>query len=223
MAIKQSQLQQIPQRNKDLAFGYIRECEEKNKRKLSIPEMIKYLCLVYGNPNKDEFDINNTHTDIIIEGHSIKKCRLGVVARTSMLTNIVIKGIHIWTFKCVSTEARFDMIGIRRIDSNLENKQLNKWLDDGGECVSVGYGIHSNGQLSNPLNPCSFGTRHGLGWAEGDIIEMRLDFDNLSLSYKVNENDSGWAFDIEPGKYTAGVTLYRDDSCYCLISYQHIY
>ena len=57
MSVEQSKLQQTPQRNKDLAFRYVRECEEKNKRKISIPEMVTYLCLTYVNQIEDNLQI----------------------------------------------------------------------------------------------------------------------------------------------------------------------
>ena len=69
MALKQSSLSQIPQRNKDLAFGYVHEKEKENK--ISVPDMIKYLCLVYLNQNKDEFDGNLCDKKIEITGDSI--------------------------------------------------------------------------------------------------------------------------------------------------------
>ena len=53
MSLKQSELQKIPQRNKDLGFGFAKRNENANRS--TIPEMIKYLCLIYLNQNKDEF------------------------------------------------------------------------------------------------------------------------------------------------------------------------
>ena len=69
MALKQSKLKQIPLRNKDVAFGYVRESEKANKT--SVPEMIKYLCLLFLNSNKDKCDPDHTSTHLKIEEHSI--------------------------------------------------------------------------------------------------------------------------------------------------------
>ena len=58
---------------------------------------------------------------------------------------------------------------------------------------------------------------------------MKVDFNNLSLSYKINQIDYGKAFYIKYGEYRAAIGLFalprRDgsNSCYNLISYQQIY
>ena len=223
MAFKQSQLQQIPQRNKDLTFGYVRECEKKNNRTLSIPEMIKYLCLIYINQNKDKFDGNSTCKGIRIEDNSIKKNNLLSSQASSLLTNIVMKGIHIWRFRIDVTTSGYDMIGIRKSDES-DSKDLDRWLDwTGKEEVSVGYGFFANRKLSNPDSILGLGKSYGRTWQDQDVVEMRLDFNDLSLSFGIDGHSYGKAFDIKPGKYRAGVTLSGTDSCYCLISYQHVY
>ena len=67
---------------------------------------------------------------------------------------------------------------------------------------------------------------------DGDIIDMILNFENLSLRYKINDVDCCWyvnrnvnAFDdIVKGRYKAVVSIY-DDGGACtiqLMSYQHI-
>ena len=99
MALKPSKLNQIPQRNKDLAFGYVKECEISHNS--SIPKMIKYLCLIYLNQNKDEFDSNNTHKDLTINGQSIIRSKeLDICdCNSCLLVNEVNTGINIWTFQ----------------------------------------------------------------------------------------------------------------------------
>ena len=67
MALKRSKLNEIPQRNKDLAFGFVKECEKENKS--IIPSIIKYLCLNYLNQNKDKFDIKHVDKEYIIMYH----------------------------------------------------------------------------------------------------------------------------------------------------------
>ena len=100
MALKQCKLQQIPQRNKDLTFGYVKEYEKKNKHE--IPNMIAYLCLIYWNGNKDTFDPENKHPSIKINGNSVE-LRNSDTPRLSRvyncyLENIVNKGTNIYSF-----------------------------------------------------------------------------------------------------------------------------
>ncbi len=63
MAVNKTKLNSIPQRNKDVVFGFARE-EETKCNNINIPEMIKYLCLLYLNQNKDKFVlVDNTRKD----------------------------------------------------------------------------------------------------------------------------------------------------------------
>ena len=221
MALKQTKLNQIPQRNKDLAFGYVRE--EEKQYKLSIHKMIKYLCLIYLNPNKDKFNKNNTFTDIVININEIKfkypDCSFG----TSYLENIVKSGIHIWKYKCLTKKFNGDeMIGIR--DNNFKPLPLNRTFIFGG-CINkpVGYGFHlRSGKLTNPKTRKGYGPYYGKKCVNGDIIEMTLDFNDLTLSYKINNKNYGKAFDIKPGEYIASLSIYKG-ACYSLIAYQKIY
>ena len=59
MALKQRNLQLIPQRTKDLVLGFIHE-REQIINNTSIPTLIKYLILVHLNPNKDKFDSSSS-------------------------------------------------------------------------------------------------------------------------------------------------------------------
>ena len=53
-----------------MVFGYVKECEKKNKR--IIPDMIAYLCLMYLNQGKDKFEPKNIRQHIKIDGDCIK-------------------------------------------------------------------------------------------------------------------------------------------------------
>ena len=119
MALKQSKLEQIHPRNRDLAFGYVRNCENQNKA--SIPEMIKYLCLLFLNSNKDKFDPDNTSKSLRIEHNSVSQtdCAHREYAVNTFLFNEVTKRVHVWKFKCNYSGDRpqFDQIGIWKVNS----------------------------------------------------------------------------------------------------------
>ena len=114
MALKKSKLSQIPERNKDLAFGYVKQCEQTNKT--SIPEMIKYLCLVYLNQNKDKIDLQRSHQDFKMDGDQLQIKKKICRRANAYFENIAWKGIHIWKFKLVNISFS-DLIGI--VDVNL--------------------------------------------------------------------------------------------------------
>ena len=215
MALTKSNLEQIPQRNKDLAFGYVKECEKKNKQ--VIPSMIKYLCLVYSNRNKDKFDVENSHQTFKSKGNSIehnseeRTCEY----HNCYLENVVSKGIHIWKFKCDS-QSMLDLIGIRNV---AESSRLTGIFFVGRDDMTVvGYGDVVGGCTISNASP--FGQKCN----DGDLIEMRLDFNNLTLNFKVNDNGYGKAFNINPGQYRAaiGVIANVKHHKYTLLSYQNI-
>ena len=223
MALKQSKLQQIPQRNKDLAFQYVKDCEKKNKN--IVPDMIKYLCLIYFNQNKDTFDAKNTHQNIKIKGNSVEK-RNGAIMEedvNSYLENIVSKGIHIWTFKCDKVYT-LDMIGIRNVDD--EEPRLDGYFDASSEDGTkvIGHGFVMDGSCTDQDNATKVGWKYGQTCRNNDTVAMTLNFNDLSLSFKINDNDYGKAFDIKQGSYRAviGFCCYSDDHHYTLTSYQHI-
>ena len=220
MALKQCKLNEIPTRNRDLAFGYVKECERRNKS--TVPSMIKYLCLIYLNQNKDSFDPNNTHKDIKINADGDElQTKGGNDHFTICLRNITCSGINIWKFKCKKRSCD-DSIGITKAEASADDLS---YLDYEGE-TQIGYAFAAEGRITNPKDCYSWGDEYGNGWEEGDIIEMRVDFNKLELTYKVNETPHGKAFDIDHGEYKAALSVYPDtsyDASYQLLSYQHIY
>ena len=223
MALKQSKLQQIPQRNKDLTFGYSRECGISNKK--TIPDMIKYLCLIYLNETYETIDANYTHRNININGNVIT-CN-SHTAINCYLENIVNKLAHIWTFKC-HQRSSLDLIGIRKCKDI--TPRLNGYFDGltFGTAQSIkgrcgGYGFKVDGLLTNPDNPRQWGGYCQYKCINGDIIAMKLDFNDLSLSFKINDGNFDKAFDIQYNDYRAVITMTSQHSCYELISYHKVY
>ena len=218
MALKQSKLNKIPQRNKDLAFGYAKECEKEQK--FTIPSMIKYLCLIYLHQSKDTFDPFNTHKEITIDGDTISTTSKNSVL-TSLLENMVNLGVHIWRFKCMAIWACKDCIGITK---SMKLKDGMSYLDYDGE-EQVGYLFSAMGKVTNQHDSHNWGDEYGEKWGVGDVIEMKADFIKLELSFKVNKIDCGKAFDIHGGNYKATITMNTHylKQAYQLISYQHTY
>ena len=207
MDLKRSKLQQIPQRNKDLTFGYVNKCEKMNRT--VIPNMIKYLCLIYLNTNYDEFDKNNTHKALIIMNNLIKGAGVDREEphQTSYLTNIAHKGTHVWIFKCFQTnQYKQNLIGIRKVEQG--SLALTGYFDEGYGHESVGYGLFTTGLLTNPQDSRDNGRRYTSKLAQGThIIKMTLNCKNWSLSYEINNTDHSKAFDIKPGQYRAAISF----------------
>ena len=221
MALKKSKLKEIPQRNKDVVFGYAKECAVKYT--LFIPETITYLCLIFLNENKDEFDAKNPDNLLIINGDTIAINRIFRVKFYFMnvdvrayLGNIVCGGIHIWRFKLNYWCSNSDLIGLIKNDSNLSIKQAKHW-----------YGFNSHfGRLLNDKSPkedINYIKKYHGECKSFDIIEMKIDFYKLCLSYKINKVDHGKAYDIDPGEYRACIWIFSAKSNYTLMSYHKIY
>ena len=185
------------------------------------PAMIKYLCLVYLNQNKDEFDPNNTNDKIKIDGMTVTAIGCGVSLATR-LKNIVNTGCHIWRFKCGSkSECGIgDIIGIISNDiSFAPNHYFGSFTGS--------YGFAVAGNLQGALDQAVTNGNYARRCEMGDILEMTVDFNELTLSYKINDIDYGKAFDIKCGEYRAEISMFafswEPKSCYTLTSYQHIY
>ena len=234
MALKRSKLSQIPQRNKDLAFGYVHEKEKENK--MAVPEIIKYLCLVYFN-STDLFDPDQHGDAIQINGNSMIAEMNAVDVENVYLKNVVSAGIHVWKFKSIGDCDELgtpDMIGIFNMEYNhLIGKHDGRYFDnyydtDKCACICHGYGFASDGILTNEEDPSDWGKKYGdHGWKKDDIIEMRLDFNKQYLKFKVNEKGYGVAFEIDATKkWKAAISVGQRGACkakFELISYRKLY
>ena len=82
--------------------------------------------------------------------------------------------------------------------------------------------IMNYGKLADRENFGSYGSDYGAICADGDIIEMILDMNKMTLSYKVNDKEYGVAFhNIDNTKYKAGLTMCHKTSKYEFISYMN--
>ena len=213
MALRKSALSQIPERNKDLIFGFIRESQNNAKLNIVIPVMINYLCLVYFNQNKDCFNAELTHHILEVNKNTII-CKHSFHSKCcAYLRNIVSKNVHIWKFRINNpNEVRSivcDEIGVTKAI----NPSTTNWN---------GYALRLAGIIINgsTMKFCRSDCKK-----DGDLLEMMLDFNTLSLSFKINNNNFLKALDIEPGSYRAGIRFNPgfESYGYTLISYQEIY
>ena len=205
----QKKNKEIPQRKKDLLFGYVRNCEKEIKQN-NVPMVIKYLCLGFWNVVGDEFDEKSTNSKISIfkdgiNGINSIKLSDGDGSRknvNSYLLNVMSSGIHIWTFK-QSKYNDFDMIGIVNVKEHGSSLNL-----EGGFGNACDYAL----SLSS-ANGCE----------DDHTIEMTLNMTNPSLRWRINDDDVR-EIAIEKGEYRAAVSLYHDggECVVTLLSYRHI-
>ena len=225
MDLKLSKLKKIPLRNKNLIFGYVKDNWEKINNAKIIPEMIKYMFLIYFNIDIDTFDKNMTNDAFEILGNDCiislpRKFVLGSGTNiNSYLSNVISTqtdgGIHVWKFKQNAVNWN-DSIGISKISSLNLTGDLDK---DGQYCFMLsGHCFKSDKELT-------YGDAYGESYKKDSVIEMILDCtnNNKSLRWIINDKDYGKAFDIKDGSYRAVVSLYNDGGgCVVeLISYQY--
>ena len=198
MALKESNLNDIPQRIRDVVFGWTREEEKDNDQ--SIPRMVKCLCLLYFNSSikEDKIAIGQGINYIKIKMDD-KKCISirGNERIVCYLENIAYHGIHIWIFCCNKLDVN-DIIGI----ATTENKQEKR------------YGFQLKGKTRG-----FGGGRSIVRCMTGDIIKMTLDMNDFSLSYSVQGANFGKDYVIS-AKYRAFVRI-KNNGCYQLLSYEH--
>ena len=126
---------------------------------------------------------------------------------TAYLQNVVNKGIHIWTIKC--EEIGGGQIGIKNNDHVGSSNYFYEYVDYGIDFI---HGMRCKKEYISVDGPKI---------KTGDIIGMKVDFTNLSLSFQVNNKDWGKVINIEDNKYRALVAMWC--ASFNLISYQKIY
>ena len=217
MSLKPSVIREISQRNKDLTFGYLKEKEKENKSNYT--QLIKYLILSYSN-TRDEFDPEATHKDLAINKNYVSLNTQVNFMGNSYLKNTVNTGNHVWKFKylvdyenCYEDEDDYieAIIGIWKTKS--DNPSLDASIDDtDNDNVSTGYFIRSDGRKSNPEDNWDDQiVVPGMEITNGDIVEMRLDFKELTLTFKINQEFKMQFTDIENTAYRAAVSFFTQN------------
>lgn len=208
-------IKSIHRNNKLLVFGFIREHDKVTNQ--NTPQLANYLCLLFMVETDDQWSTDSKckHHSIKINGKTAKRMtEYGY--KSAYLSNRVSSGIHIWTFKYVNI-GYYDKIGIH---STTDKLTVGFDLDSGHDAYAFAFG---GGSLKEReiLRYGSGGGIAGYYNRNGDIIEMTLNFNQLSLSYRVNEV---YCFrkSIKKGTYVAGMTFSDKDVEVELMSYQRV-
>ena len=209
-------MSKIPEENTKLVRVFILQAFHELQY-ANLPEIILYLCLIFFNPNLDEWNHQNCHSSIQIKGFVVSKKRLSSYGYKSVfLKNVSSIGIHVWKFG-INLQHSSIWIGIEALTCNPENTICY------GLCYNEGHG-ETYCHRFVPWDITVFETTTSI--KSKDIIEMRLNLYQKVLLYHKN----GIVVNkqrIFPNKYRAVVTLsgYETSSKAGveLISYQNIY
>ena len=181
-----SKLCKIPLRNKDLAFGYVKEFEAKNSK--TICEMVKYLCLMHLNPTKDEIDLelNRGPSNPFTNG---RLWGIKFFNTNEYFTNKARTGIHEWILQIKQPNKNRVCIGI--VDSDLTEYPKSGFCDKSKDGNDIGYEFDLE----------AYGDDH--------TFKMILNMNKLTLSLNVSDTDyERKVIDIKKGKYRAVISAH---------------
>ena len=196
-------LHKIPQSRKDTVSGYIRR--NKSSTHQQIPQGVVFICILFYGTDCDEFDPKWKGKTMILSKNNRCVDYQPTGPQNIYGKKIIDSGYHEWKFKIIKSgsEGPFFMIGLWRC-STKKNPPTTGFFtrgQDQGYGYSVGTAAKS--RCSDGCTMDSFGVKVN----DGDIVEMMVDFDQLSLCWKVNGESYGKSHDITKDKYRAAVFI----------------
>ena len=109
------------------------------------------------------------------------------------------------------------IIGIHKISVPFNG---NSYITNQSNSGYAYYCREGNGYKTIPTKPGSAGPAYGKMINTGDIIDMFVDMDKLTLSYHRNGVNLGKAFDIDATDYKAAITVYGAGNKIQLVSFE---
>ena len=196
-------------RGKMLVWGYIRSIETKYEH-MNIPlEINDIICLYHR--IREEWDEKYSSSFIKIDATKSIITITTDESPTVYGTLVVSEGIFVWKVKMISWEPTQwgspPFVGITEdIHEHLEEyKDASGWTKKGYEMCG------KSGALFYPSKGEHYHTKNYKGrWdKEGDILEITLNLDERTLSFKTNDTDFGVAFgNIKVARYRLVITFW---------------
>ena len=183
--------------------GFIRQQQLINAISTKIPIMINYFILSYYD-STDKWNIKQTDNTIKIDKELIHSSgSKKKIAATAYLTNIIQFDKYSWKFKIINLP-KFAVFGICNVNQKFKLESLI--AHDIGYSFNV-CNLKLTGGGINDFR-CS-ANRYGIKCKNNDIIEMILDMNDSTLSFVINAQKFGPAFDnIKKNcQYTAAVII----------------
>ena len=211
MALNLHNINKIRAERKNTVYGYIREEFGDD-----IPNGVILVCLLFYGNKLDQWDKTNIAMAIKSDEEGIMTHLNPDKATSTFLTEEVDSDIHSWKFKvvkCTNHNYGTMRIGIWDVSKNEGIPPFDEPFNyrmHGRE----GYAFYaSNGKvISCKENGFWKATiEYGEECPDGTLVDMKVDFNELSLSFMINGKDYGKAYGIKPGKYRAAVYLYFED------------
>ena len=196
-----------------LVCGFVKRIEQKFKI-MNVPKEIHDIIYLY-QKFYDEWSRKYSHHDIEINQ---KEGMITVNTpndASAYGTTIVSEGIFIWRVKIVLFDydvyGGIPYIGIIKNDQYGNDEEMRAivlqsdgidWDKYGCQYCGGSGGLFAENAESVIHNPCKWRM-------EGDILEMTLDLNEKTLSFKVNNDDFGEFKNIEQGEYRLAFSVYK--------------
>ena len=200
MALELGNLQRINIKRKLTVSGFMRKIEKTLN--LQIPVGIDTICILFYGNGTDQWD-----SHLIPDNVAKLDEENQIVTNISGICNVYMKriidnGYHEWKLKVKFSGGSGNslMIGLWRIQKDKSPPITNTHYNKGRE---QGYGFHcSSGELICTDKGFGVSAKYGVRVTHA-IVDMIVDFNKLSLSFKIDGKDYGKAFDIKKNKYRA--------------------
>merc|ERR1712228_112001 len=125
--------------------------------------------------------------------------------KTAFMRNVINHGINRWTFRINVYEGWGNvMIGLWDL------KYKYRHIHIGKGCFTSYVYDYAYAEINDYEEGDSWsgGNTYGVKCKQGSIIQMIVNFNDLTIKYIIDEVDCGKAFDIESAEYKCAVTLY---------------
>ena len=210
----------IDKKAKDIVNGYINETQNSfptDNIYYTIPTLVIHWILLYFHA-LECFDPDNHCKNVTLSDDNTvltkeKQCR-----SLSYLSMEVSKGIHVWTFKILNNYYNYSIeFGIWKTKFPVNTLSLLYDCNKGAQ-----YGWRSTSRYLTQGDT----DRKDIKYTDricktGDIIDMILNLNEYTLSYKCNGDDYGIAFkDIELTTYRAVVGFFHQKDSIKFVSYK---
>ena len=182
-----------------IVYGYVRRQRE------NIPQpIIDFILLFYC--EYDEWDV--VTSSVVKDGKCIQLQGKSMIAGNAYLKNTISDGVFSWRFKIVSV---CDEMNIGVVKASNINTSWGRFFQVANTAY-VWEAVHykNKGCLMNPTKGGHVMLRdYGPACKDGDIVEMVLDLEQMTMRYKVNDIDLGIAFEeIEKTEYKGAIFMY---------------
>eukprot|EP01084_Bolivina_argentea_P209045 356180_1 len=205
-------LNNVNDQSKLIVYGYLREFQNDTFYEISklnpyynVPEIVQNICLIYYHAY-DKWDsqyIAKVHT--LNEENQCIEHTGETSYRSSFCSTIVDYGKYHWKFKIkhIPESGGWMVIGIWKTIS-MSKPPTNTYFTE-GDSYKSGYGyVIPYAWITNATGGGKGGA-YGVECKSGDIVDMFLNFDDLTLKYSVNDKDMGVAFNITNTPYRAAI------------------